>query len=121
MQDGTITDSQITSSGASRSALYSPQSARLWHDDGLTYGYYANAALSSIQYIEVDLQRVVWVSGITMQGIDSPEYQGWTTIYRVEYSLDRIVWSYVNDEHNVEEVSLQAVIDSMMCEQPILK
>ena len=105
MQDGTITDNQIISSVA-RSTLYPPQSARLWHADGVTYGFIPYYFYLTNQYIEVDLQRVVWVSGITMQGINSPQNQCWTTIYRVEYSLDRIGWSYVNDEHNVEEVSL---------------
>ena len=111
MQDGTITDNQIQNSVA-RSTLYPPQSARLWHADGVTYGYVPMSYTDTNQFIEVDLQRVVWISGITMQGIDSPEYQCWTKIYRVEYSLDRISWFYVNDEHSIQEVSLGAVIDA---------
>ena len=105
MQDGTITDNQIISSVA-RSTLYPPRSARLWHADGVTYGFIPSSHTSTDQYIEVDLQRVVWVSGIIMQGIDSPDYQCWTERYKVKYSLDKLSWHEVYDERHVEEVSL---------------
>ena len=105
MQDGTIADNQIHGHAALMES-YSTDSARLWHADGVTYGFIPSSHTSTDQYIEVDLQRVVWVSGIIMQGIDSPDYQCWTERYKVKYSLDKLSWHEVYDERHVEEVSL---------------
>ena len=105
MQDGAITDTQVTGSSI-LGTLYPTYSARLWHADGLTYGFIPSSYTSTNRYIEVDLQRVVWVSGVIMQGIDSPQYQCWTKRYIVQYSLDRKSWPIIQDEHNTSEVRL---------------
>ena len=105
MENGTITNSQITASGKI-SAIYQPAYARLnLYDEGVKQGwipYYKNTN----QWLLIDLHRQTLITGIVMQGQFRRSYSSpyWTRTYRVSISLDYTHWQYVTDENDVTEV-----------------
>ncbi|XP_048583976.1 uncharacterized protein LOC5501433 isoform X1 [Nematostella vectensis] len=65
---------------------------------GRLYGgsSWCSATLSSSEYLQVDLGRVVRVTGIATQG--SPDEYKWASRYRLSYSNDSNTWSTVTSD-----------------------
>ena len=105
MESGVISDTQITSSSYSSetsTAIY----AR--YENNGTEGAWIAATSDKNQWVEVNLYRQTIVSGVNMQG--NPSSDKWVTRYKVEFSLDHIMWEYILDENGITEVSLKMVI-----------
>ena len=106
MENGTITNSQITASGYI-SATYQPAYARLnRYDEGVKQGWIPSSYTSTNQWLLIDLHRQTLITGIVMQGQYRGSYSSphWTRTYRVLKSLDNTNWQYVTDENAVTEV-----------------
>ena len=108
MEDGTITDAQISSS-IHLAATYRPCYARLnLYVDGDKQGWIPYYYTRTDQWLLIDLHRQTLITGIVMQG----QYKGshssphWTKTYKVSISLDNTDWKYVTDENGVVEVRL---------------
>ena len=104
MKDGTIQDSQITSSSDYNDA-HSAINARLDrpHGNGRT-GAWSAKTNDVNQWIKVDLGEMKSVSGIVMQG--RSDYEQWVKKYKVEYSHNGITWEFVKDKQNNDKVSV---------------
>ena len=106
MESRVISDTQITSSSDlsdTSTAIY----ARLNQNNGIESAWIA-ATNDTSQWIEVNMYRQTVVTGVNMQG--NPSFDQWVTRYKVEFSLDHIMWEYVPDESGIFEVSLKIVI-----------
>ena len=108
MENGTITDSQIESSG-DFSAIHIAAYGRLnLYVDGVTQGWIPASYLRANEWLQINLYRQTLITGIVMQG----QYRGsyniahWTTTYKVSTSLDNKLWEFVTDENGVVEVRL---------------
>ncbi|XP_072022195.1 uncharacterized protein [Amphiura filiformis] len=96
MEDGTITDSQITAS-SEFGANYAATNGRLNQDSGAdSAGSWSAATANDDQWIQVDLGTPTLVSGIITQGRDGTDQ--WVTMFTVEYSKDCITWKDVDDK-----------------------
>ena len=98
MKDGTIQDSQITSSSDYNDA-HSAINARLDrpHGNGRT-GAWSAKTNDINQWIQVDFDdEMKLVSGIVMQG--RTDYEQWVKKYKVQYSNDGITWQFVKDNN----------------------
>jgi hypothetical protein len=114
MKDGSIQDSQITSSSY-YSARLGPQNGRL---DGVSPGAWAVAYghKNVNQWIQVDFGALRLVSEIVTQGMATLDQ--WVKRYKVMYSNDGITWQYVKDENQVDDmVRIQDICKELL---PIL-
>ena len=96
MSNGMITNQQISSSSHQHYA----HKARLYGDSGW------RAESDSDEWIQVDLQRTVYVSGLTTQGRNGGHVTDCVTRYKVLYSEEEEEWQYVLDAENEEKVGL---------------
>ena len=109
MESGVISDNQITSSSElndTSTAIY----ARFNQlgEINSTDGAWIAATNDKNQWVEVNLYRQTVIAGVIMQG--NPSSDKWVTRYKVEFSLDHIIWEYVPDENGTLEVSLKMMV-----------
>ena len=108
MKDGRIEDSQISSSGVYQDSQdrydYAENMARL---DGR--GCWSADANNKEEWIQVEFNRTMFVSGIVLQG--SPYYSEWVKEYKTLYTIDgSITWQYVVDGQSKIKVSVMSDI-----------
>ena len=106
MELGVISDTQITSSSDlidKSTAIYSRLNQL--GEINVTEGAWMAATNDKYQWVEVNLYRQMVVTGVTMQG--NPSSDKWVTRYKVEFSLDRVMWDFVSYENGIFEVSLR--------------
>ena len=98
MKDGTIQDSQITSS-SEWDANHGPSNARLDRlKEGDRRGAWNARVNDADQWIQVDLVIATNVSGIVIQG--RAAYEQWVTEYKVQYGNDVTGLQYMKDIDN---------------------
>ena len=105
MESYVISDTQITSSSDlsdTSTAIYARLN-QLGEKNG-TEGAWIAATNDKQQWVEVNLYRQTIVTGVSIQG--NPSSDKWVTKYKVEFSLNHVMWEYVRDENDVFEVSL---------------
>ena len=110
MEDKTITNSQLTSSG-NRGALHQAAYGRLnLHVDGVKQGWIPYYYHYASQWLLIDLHRQTLITGIVMQGQYRGSYSSphWTKTYKVSTSLDNAQHAYVRDENGDVEVKLNS-------------
>eukprot|EP00057_Strongylocentrotus_purpuratus_P014292 XP_011668766.1 PREDICTED: uncharacterized protein LOC590339 [Strongylocentrotus purpuratus] len=96
MQDGRITDAQITASSCYEEN-YCPDRARLNQlRDGVKSGAWSARTLNQDQFIQADLRQLHEVSGVMTQG-RNVQYSQWVTSFRVLYSIDGLTWTAVQN------------------------
>ena len=105
MESGFISDTQITSS-SDLNDISSASYARLNQhgEKNSIEGAWIAATNDKNQWVEVNLYRQTVITGVIMQG--NPSSDQWVTRYKVEFSLDHVLWEYVPDENGIIEVSL---------------
>ena len=65
-------------------------------------GAWVPATNDQNQWLQIDLHRQIFVSGVVIQG--RPNIAGWVTRYQVTYALDGVSWETVTDEKTSPEV-----------------
>ena len=95
MEDGSITDSQITAS-SEWNGLCGPASyARLNQlAQSGTAGAWCAGTTDINQWIQVEFEPSTWMNGVIIQG-RSDNYEQWVTEYKVQYGTDGENWQYV--------------------------
>ena len=109
MESGVISDTRITSSSdlsETSTAIYARLN-QVGENNG-TEGAWIAATNDKNQWVEVNLYRQMVVTGVNMQG--NPSSDKWVTRYKVEFSLDHVMWEYVCDENGIFEVGLKKVV-----------
>ena len=77
-------------------------------------GAWVPATNDQHQWLQIDLLRQVFVSGVVLQG--RPDIEAWITTYHVEYALDGFSWELVKDENaqtEVRDIYLNIFVNSM--------
>ena len=101
MEDGRITDSQITASSEWRSnhgAIY----ARLNRPaQSGTSGGWSVRTNDINQWIQVEFESSTWMNGVIIQG--RSDSNQWVTQYKVQYSTDGENWQYVMTTDDQDE------------------
>ena len=107
MESGHILDTQITSSSdlSDKSIAIYARFNQLGETNS-TDGAWIAGANDKNQWVEVNLYRQTVVTGVNMQG--NPFSDKWVTRYKVEFSLDHVMWEYVPDKNGITEVSLNS-------------
>ena len=102
MEDGRITDSQITASSQFNS-FHAPKYARLNFVPSVedVSGGWSAFTNDVNQWIQVDLSMEFKVAGVIIQGRDY-WHQQWVTQYKVQYSDDGSTWNPVLSEDQTE-------------------
>ena len=109
MESDVISDTQLTSSSdfsETSTAIYARLN-QVGEKNG-TEGAWVAATNDKNQWVEVNLYRQTVVTGVNMQG--NPSSDKWVTRYKVEFSLDHVMWEYVPDKDGIFEVSLKIVV-----------
>ena len=96
IESGIVTSDQLTASSVYGS--FDAANAILNHE-----GAWVPTTSDPYQWLQIDLHRQIWVSGIVIQG--RPDVEEWVTRYHVEYTLDGVSWENVTDESTSAEVS----------------
>ena len=65
-------------------------------------GVWLPATNDQNQWLQIDLYRQVWVSGVVIQG--RPDIEEWVTTYQIEYALNGVSWEFLKDENTKIEV-----------------
>ena len=104
MEDGRISDSQITASsfyGGDRS-----RHGRLNRPIGVdgSYGGWCPSLEFNISWIQVDIGVSTLVAGVIMQGRGYHYTQYWVSKYKVQYGNDGETWKTVMDVTQQEEM-----------------
>ena len=90
MEDGRISDSQITASSVHDNPGHNQTNARLnHHADSSTKGAWCAGVNNLKQWIQVDLGVAKMVSGVVLQGREDYNDQ-WVTRYKVQHGYDDI-------------------------------
>ena len=94
MEDGRITDSQITASSEHHSGNLDYIYARLNQPAQSGIGGAWTAGTQDLnQWIQVEFESSKWMNGIIIQGRSNTNQ--WVTEYKVQYSIDGENWQYV--------------------------
>jgi hypothetical protein len=95
LEDGRITDTQITASsewrddhGATNARLNRPEQSG-------TTGAWSAETNNANQWIQADLGGVKSIGGVLIQGRNN--YAQWVTKFKVQYSADNANWDYVQN------------------------
>ena len=104
MESGVISDTQITSSSDlnDTSTAICARFNQIGEKNG-TDGAWIASTSDKNQWVEVNLYRQTFVTGVKMQG--NPFSDKWVTKYKVEFSLDHVMWENVRDKNDIFEVS----------------
>ena len=96
MEDGRITDSQLTASSyySRFGYVYAPRRGRLNE-----YLAWASNYRNTNEWIKVTLNEAHYITGVTTQGYDD----AWVTSYKVEFT-NGTNWQYVAGIHGEEKV-----------------
>ena len=109
MEDGRITDSQITASSEYVDAMYhGPTNARLNKpaESGVASGSWAAQTMDTNQWIQVDLKIATWVTGVMIQGRAGTNQ--WVKKFKVQYSDDGEKWKYIRTaDYQGEQVNVR--------------
>ena len=101
MEDGRITDSQITASSYhSRYYLYEPRRGRL----NEYYLSWASNYRNTNQWIKVTFDEVHYITGVITQGYDD----AWVTSYKVAFTEDGTNWQYVTGTNGQDKVCMKS-------------
>ena len=95
IEAGNVTGYQLTAS--SFYASFEADNAILNHE-----GAWVPATNDQHQWLQIDLYRQIFVSGVVIQG--RSDIEEWVTRYHVEYALDGVFWEQVKDENTSTEV-----------------
>ena len=96
IESGNVTSSQLTAS-TSLYESFDAASAILNQK-----GAWVPATKDQHQWLQIDLHRQIFVSGVVIQG--RPDIKEWVTRYQVKYALDGVSWEFVTDENASAEV-----------------
>ena len=104
MEDGTITDDQISASSTYfRTAGHSPNNARLDFTAGNgRFGAWCALTINANQWIQGNLLTLKTVSGIVIQG--RPGRLQWVVQYKVQYGNDGMHWQTVKEANGEDAV-----------------
>ena len=106
MEDGSISDNQITAS-SEHDPNHAPSNARLNRPaTPPTTGAWSAKTNNRNQWIQADLSGLKWVSGVVTQGRNG--YSQWVTKFNVQYSENGQIWNYVEDS-NGQNVRKQTI------------
>ncbi|XP_033627784.1 lactadherin-like [Asterias rubens] len=104
MEDGSITDSQITASSFHKAPAErppdncKPKNGRLNQkgNEGVVGGWCPAESDRQTPWFQVDLRTTNQVEGVIIQGSTDPlnSYKDWVTHYKVSYSDDQRTWHY---------------------------
>ena len=104
MEDGSITDSQITASSFHKAPAErppdncKPKNGRLNQkgNEGVVGGWCPAYSDLQTPWFQVDLRTTNQVEGVIIQGSTDPlnSYKDWVTHYKVSYSDDQRTWHY---------------------------
>ena len=101
MEDGRITDSQITAS-SEHSSSHGITNARLNRPaQSGTTGAWSAGTNDINQWMQVEFETSTWMNGVIIQG--RSDYNQWVTEYKVQYSADGENWQYVMTVDEQEE------------------
>ena len=106
MEDGRITDSQITASSEQDTLVkdHGPTNARLNRlPEGNTTGSWSAKSIDTNQWIQADLRVLTRVTGVMIQGRAEEVQSQWVTKFKVQYSDDGVIWKYVRTVDNQGE------------------
>ena len=92
---GNVTSDQFTASSSNGS--FQAANAILNHN-----GAWAPALNDQNQWLQIDLYRQIFVSGVVIQG--RSDYKSFVTRYQVKYTLDGASWEDVRDDSSSAEV-----------------
>ncbi len=119
MEDGRITDNQITASSLwdSQWGDTAAADARLnYKGDALLPGAWAAGANDNNQWIQARV-HARWITGVMTQGRNGYHVSGgqWVTHYKVQYSNDGTNFTYVMTGNQ------EAMVSIKQCEFPVSK
>ena len=114
MESNGISDTQITSSSdlSDKSTAIYARLNQVGEKNG-TEGAWISATNDKNQWVEVNLYRQMVVTGVNMQG--NPSSDKWVTKYKVEFSLDHVMWEFVPDENDIFEVRVKKIVYGNEC------
>ena len=113
IKDGTIRNSQITSSSVIKGKSPFPWLARLnrnistgggWCPD--TNGGTEITEKNYDQYIQIDLLNPTKITGIATQGRSYSERQEYVKDYKISYSRDRGIWYFYKEKGQSVKVNI---------------
>ncbi|XP_072017843.1 lactadherin-like [Amphiura filiformis] len=106
VEDGRITDRQLTAStvydfdanfhGASNARLNRAAQTG-------TAGAWIAKVNDAFQWIQVDLEKPTWVTGVIIQGREETAHAQWVTKFKVQYSNDGECWKFLQRTNNAGE------------------
>ncbi|XP_072017483.1 uncharacterized protein, partial [Amphiura filiformis] len=107
MEDKRIDNGQITASSVWSSG-HGPQNARLNHQEShgevLVVGSWVAANTDVNPWIQVNMRAIMWVSGVMIQGRNSPTLFQWVTKFKVAYNMYGSEWKQVKTSDNQEDL-----------------
>ena len=106
MEDGRITDWQVTASSELSSKSLAAN-ARLNHGKQFNrLGAWIAANNTASEWIQVDLVFPSWISGVMIQGRE--DFPQWVSKFKVSFTQDQSFWNNVRDNNN-DVVSFQDI------------
>ena len=95
LEDGRITDSQITAS-SQYSSNFDPTKARL-----NSLGAWCVQTIDLNQWLQVEFESSTWMTGVIIQGRSN--FDQWVKEYKVQHSTDGEEWQYVMTADDQDE------------------
>ncbi|XP_072017844.1 lactadherin-like [Amphiura filiformis] len=106
VEDGRITDGQLTASTVYDfdANFHGASNARLNRaaQPG-TSGAWIAKVNDAFQWIQVDLEKPTWVTGVIIQGRQETAHAQWVTKFKVQYSNDGECWKFLQRTNNAGE------------------
>ena len=108
MQNGDITDEQVTASTHYNSNTL-PKRGRLhYFMPGTKKGGWCSNTKTAGEYLQVDLRSVTLITKIATQGRHT--YSQWVTEYTLSHSNDETTWSNYEEDMNCTKVRVMKII-----------
>ena len=105
MQDGTISDGQISASSEQQMKSFGPENARLnFGGTGVRGGAWVAQKKDRNQWLQVDFDDVTIVTGIDTQGRRCGQCKNWVKKYTVSYSHDNVTFQQYKENGNYIKV-----------------
>ena len=102
MENGEITDGQITASSSRN--RFPPRYARL---NG--HSCWQLRSNEPTEWIQVDFEQSVWLTGVATQGANPDGYLGYVSAYTVQYKDSSSNWQNIPNRENTNKVG-EAVV-----------
>ena len=105
IEDGRITDNQLTASTVYTTLFYGASNARLNREaeEGSSGSWTARPNYEN-QWIQVAFDSRTWVTGVLLQGRPEEFAPEWVTKFKVSYSDNGADWEFVQQENDQEDM-----------------